>query len=949
MKILYQHPIILLLSFFLVHSNSFSQETLEMYEKRKLEMQQEELKIQVFISLHIGKELPAHELKKFKRSLTSNEDSHEHGHQIDEKKSLYSFKRAYWRNQYFDRYPKAISVYSPRIVAGSCANGDFETGTFAGFTGAFAYDTDGYSSGDCTITTSDFTFTPVSLALADVSDFDIMSVGTDPFVISGTLNKVCSGLYSARINSDLDAPGYTRPENSVSRLSKKVVLSVDNETIYFKYALVMIDPSGHLNQKPTFKARILDNNQNECDWLCTAADTANPFLLFSGSGSTRYPIVYKQWECANIQACGVAGDTVEIEFLMTDCGAGGHWGYAYIDDICDTCQIDTCNTTGSIQLNPTDTCVGDTMLVCGTYDLAAVQCSTATVDSISLYLYQNGIQVAGPFTIYSPTGGTFCFTIDPSMLPPGTTLGEGFDFYTEIYFNHGGGSYSIQNNIHSNPGLNNDYVYGADCCPEFDLKTCCDLLDSTASRSAIDPVVQSIITQYRTGMASRKTARDTSSQDPCCDPCNFPNDSFPVFILDENNIMIDASAYTITWSHDSTNTGSFGFIFPNQQTIVTVTGPDSCIWQDTFLVVCCSDTISINSFCPWDPCNYPSIPIPLNVTDQHGNILSPPRYTFSWSNGSTGNTTSESQENLPISVIVHDSLTGCDYFDTLTIDCCSVDTPQNLNCQLTSVGTTLTWDPVPGAVSYILYRIFNDPECCQSSTPPSSAMPVTLTGTSYTIYGSTPCFSWRVVAICANGDTSAFSKKHCCGNSSSCVITAPVNLNCRISGNMKVLSWDLVPLAVNYEIELTYNDPTCCTGGIPSSMRYTVATTSYSIPNNPCTSWKVRAICADGTKSAWSNGGCRCTTNLSRSTNKTSLLLNPNPAQNIVYITFESRDNIEESELMILDVSGRKAYGSTISSNQPKKVELHDLHPGLYICVIKKEGEIIETSKLIVR
>lgn len=70
MKILYQHPIILLLSFFLVYSSSFSQETLEMYEKRKMEMQQEELKIQVFISLHIGEKLPTDELKKFKHSLT---------------------------------------------------------------------------------------------------------------------------------------------------------------------------------------------------------------------------------------------------------------------------------------------------------------------------------------------------------------------------------------------------------------------------------------------------------------------------------------------------------------------------------------------------------------------------------------------------------------------------------------------------------------------------------------------------------------------------------------------------------------------------------------------------------------------------------------------------------------------------------------------------------------
>ena len=943
-----------------LNTNLFSQESSEMYEQRIIAMQQEEIKVTLFVTKNINKKIPEIELDRFEKNLIKTQESHDgHNHVIDKVQALNSFKLSYWRSQYFKENPNASSIYSPRIVSPSCANGDFESGTFAGFTGSYAYDTDGYISGDCTIEAGDFTLTPVALASADVSDFDIMTIGTDPIVVSGTLNKVCSGLYSARINSDLDAPGFTRPEQSVSRLSKKVVLSTDHEIIYFKYALVMTNPNGHDNTKPTFKASIKDNSGETCDWLCNSANSTNPYYMNAGVGPGANRSIYKQWECANLQACGLAGDTVELEFIMTDCGLGGHWGYAYIDDICDTCQIDTCNTTGSIMLNPTDTCVGDTMMVCGSYNLAAIQCVGASVDSISLFLYQNGLQVAGPFTLYSPTGGTFCYTVDPSMLPPGTTIGEGFDFYTEIYFNHGAGSYSVQNNINSNPGINNDYVYGAVCCPEFELKTCCDLINPSGNRSAIDSRVQYIISQYKNNIASKSMSRDGTSSDPCCDPCNFPTDSFPVFILDENDIMIDASLYTITWSHDPTNTGSFGFIFPNQQTIVTVYNTDSsCVWSDTFLVTCCSDTITINSFCPWDPCKYPNIPIPLNITDQHGTILSAPRYSFVWSTGATGNTTSETQANLPISVIVHDSLTGCDYYDTLSINCCSLDTPINLTCQLTTVGTTLSWDPVPGAVSYVLYRTINDPFCCRNATsPPSSMLPVNLTGTSYTVFGSSSCFSWRIVAICANGDSSVSSKIACsCDPIQPCNISAPINLDCRTSSTGRVLGWDIVPLATSYEIEFTYNDPACCPNSTPSLMRYVITGNTYSIPYNPCTSWKVRAICADGTKSSWSNGGCLCrpnrpNVNYGSAINKEAkLTVYPNPSRGDVSIVYETKnDDKAELTLVILDVSGREVHNSAISSNQTNKLDLSELQAGLYICVIKSESEILEQTKLILK
>ena len=65
------------------------------------------------------------------------------------------------------------------------------------------------------------------------------------------------------------------------------------------------------------------------------ADSLNPFF-------TALPkdIVYRDWTCAYIDLTGHVGETVTVQFIVEDCSELGHWGYAYIDDFCDTdCAI----------------------------------------------------------------------------------------------------------------------------------------------------------------------------------------------------------------------------------------------------------------------------------------------------------------------------------------------------------------------------------------------------------------------------------------------------------------------------------------------------------------------------------------------------------------------------------------------------------------------------------
>ncbi|MES2688810.1 MAG: T9SS type A sorting domain-containing protein [Bacteroidota bacterium] len=97
-------------------------------------------------------------------------------------------------------------------------------------------------------------------------------------------------------------------------------------------------------------------------------------------------------------------------------------------------------------------------------------------------------------------------------------------------------------------------------------------------------------------------------------------------------------------------------------------------------------------------------------------------------------------------------------------ECTDLTPPTNLTYN-SSTGL-LSWTPVPGAVSYEVEIIPNDPECCRASIA-MSPRKVTVTGNTYLINWAElgldfkpSCFSWRVIAKCPNG-TSVSSAKQC--------------------------------------------------------------------------------------------------------------------------------------------------------------------------------------------
>lgn len=760
----------------------FAQETPEQYEHRLAAMQAEEAKISEFVQANMLKDIPQEQLDYFNYIIEHHDELHEEGeaHEINEAQELEGFKASYWRNQYFNLNPNTIQAYQSGVVTASCDNGDFELGTFANYDPFRSSQPGiGYEFGNCNLFTATITppvsiinFTPGNFAV--VEDFEIMDamtgmiVNLDPYTNVPLVNN---GDHSARLNSDMDDPGDNRPERSVSRIMRTVVLSGNNETIYFSYAPVLQNPDFHDNQQPTFIARVLDLDSNECDRLCENPEMAGNFLQVAPNDAG---VRFKPWQCGSLVACGDSGDTVLLEFNATDCGQGAHWGYVYLDDICDTCMTtsDSCNFEGSIELNPTDTCDTLAMQVCGTFQLAIQNCTTGVVDDIRLQIQQNGANVTVgtiPFTI---TGNTFCFTVDASNFPSGVSPGDGFDFFVEIDFDING-VINTKNDYHSNPGPNNDYVWEADCCPEFFLFNCCDLTSGVGTfttmpslalaKNAQDNKVLEAIERYNEAISLKSASFGSEGYETdCCDYCQFPDDPFPLFIFDEFGMLVDNSVYTITWSNDPLNNSAIGWILPDVPVTVTVAGPDDCVWTFDYLLDCCDEPgyegiccdtidfeIDLDSLCNFDPCDLPTAPFPVQVS-RDGSVIGTPAYSFLWSNGSTGSATSATLLTLPLSVTVTDLETGCIAIGTYDINCddpCEVTAPTNLYCVEHKGNTTIYWTPVPGATSYQVEFVYNSGKCCGIGQIGLGYM-VNTTDPWHVISG-TPCFAYRVRAICS--------------------------------------------------------------------------------------------------------------------------------------------------------------------------------------------------------
>ena len=220
-----------------------------------------------------------------------------------------------------------IATTARSQVTSSCTNADFELNNFSNWTGMIGNccpvntTTNGIVSGRHTIVTG--------------PGFDPLSQGLIPLVAPG-------GQFSARLgNSNVGA--------QAERLSYTFLVTPDQALFIYRYAVILEDPGHTPNQQPRFSIRVFD--QNNAPVNCGSYDVVASGSIpgFVSIGDKRI----KPWTTVGIELSAYVGQYITIEFTTADCGAGGHFGYAYIDCFCSpfTISSDLCPGENVISLH----------------------------------------------------------------------------------------------------------------------------------------------------------------------------------------------------------------------------------------------------------------------------------------------------------------------------------------------------------------------------------------------------------------------------------------------------------------------------------------------------------------------------------------------------------------------------------------------------------------------
>ena len=220
-----------------------------------------------------------------------------------------------------------------------CSNIDFETGDLRYWTACDAENTSSYSFTYANLNCSGPLGPGVTSAAVypwtGLPQVTITSGGYDP-IAGHLIPTVCpiGGNYSVRIGDG------AVPEYGVGIVEQTFKVTPDNANFTYMYAVVLENPSGYpYYVQPYLVIELIDQNGNDIpgcgEYFVDAAATTPGFtpIYYPPDGD----IVYcKPWQTELIPLNAYIGTCVTIKATVSDCGYGGHFGYAYFDALCDT-------------------------------------------------------------------------------------------------------------------------------------------------------------------------------------------------------------------------------------------------------------------------------------------------------------------------------------------------------------------------------------------------------------------------------------------------------------------------------------------------------------------------------------------------------------------------------------------------------------------------------------
>lgn len=136
------------------------------------------------------------------------------------------------------------------------------------------------------------------------------------------------------------------------RLSYTFTVTPDNSFFYYHYAIVLQDPFHAVADQPYFKVSVKDGLGNVIGGICgdyninsTLAATDTTFIQVTYEFENLY---YRNWEFSSVNLNAYIGQTITLEFEVSDCSLSGHFGYAYIDADCSSLLSTSFCSTDSV-------------------------------------------------------------------------------------------------------------------------------------------------------------------------------------------------------------------------------------------------------------------------------------------------------------------------------------------------------------------------------------------------------------------------------------------------------------------------------------------------------------------------------------------------------------------------------------------------------------------------
>lgn len=239
----------------------------------------------------------------------------------------------------------------------------------------------------------------------------------------------------------------------------------------YKAILQSVYDSSHQDNQAFFKARILNKSNVVVSEFCLVGDEKNCIFTKVPDGSSGYVTLYTaNWQSGILDISGIPNnEEFTVEFMASRCGLGGHFGYAYVDDICLLHSDES--FIGSITLDPLNAvCPSLPLDISGVYTLPNSGGVTASVKNITLKLFNE----AGT-AVYTTTSANidktnkkFNFVLNNSEIPNITQANYNVGVYIDYDLQNsscgGGNFFSNASDPDANDGWDISFLNCSSSC-----------------------------------------------------------------------------------------------------------------------------------------------------------------------------------------------------------------------------------------------------------------------------------------------------------------------------------------------------------------------------------------------------------------------------------------------------------------------------------------------------